>query len=785
MLPHQKGSRPRRILIASAIALACATLSAPLIVTAQTDIDPPSRVARLSYVRGTPSFAPADSDEWAEVNVNRPFTTGDSLWVPELARAEMHVGSSVLRLNEQSSLSFVELSDNTIQLKLTRGTLIVRVRELPTQDTIEINTPNLAFVIQEPGEYRLNVNQDDTTELIVRRGTGVAYGDDDSLTLRDAERVLFSGTNLIHSSLDRVRPYDDFDLWASERDRQEDHSVSAQFVSREVIGYEQLDQYGAWETHAEYGAIWYPRHVARDWSPYRDGNWVWVAPWGWTWVDRAPWGFAPYHYGRWAHIGARWAWVPGEHLRRARPVYAPALVSFVGQRGGTSVSIQIGSAHTHGPAVAWFPLAPGEVYRPGYRSSTRYQQNLNQIERWHRRESLNDQYVYRNQSIKNAVTAVPLNTFVGGKPVKPATMPFDPKQIRSIQNDALQTNLAPSKESLFGGMRHVEKPKDNFIQRPVVGAVPLNAGRFSNQNDRNPGNRRFDADRRVPQSGEHHPNEIEQHGQRGLQNQRDFRDPGRNGSSNPRISAPTAPATLAAPVAPVAPGAPSATVQSVPGKPVTINTPNVPTIPVAPPPAQQPRQYGNERYNNDGNDLRERNDIQRRPTPSVRTEIRDVEPLQRRPGLPVAPAASVAPAAAVPPAAIQQPVPVAPPVARPNSNGNEINDAQRRGFPVRPNDRERELEPERYNPRQSGRPSANDRQPFQAPANPEPAARIERQPVPEVRRPIPAPPPATVAAPVQATSAAPAAVAPAGKPEKERRGRAESRESQNPRVNEK
>jgi hypothetical protein len=62
--------------------------------------------------------------------------------------------------------------------------------------------------------------------------------------------------------------------------------------------------------------------------------------------------------------------------------------------------------------------------------------------------------------------------------------------------------------------------------------------------------------------------------------------------------------------------------------------------------------------------------------------------------------------------------------------------------------------------------------------------------VPEVRRPAPTPPPAPPAPPVQAAPPAaavapPASAAPVAKPEKEHRGRAETRESKNPRINEK
>ena len=97
-------------------------------------------------------------------------------------------------------------------------------------------------------------------------------------------------------------------------------------------------------------------------------NWSWIDPWGWTWVDNESWGFAPSHYGRWAYVGSRWGWVPGP--RHVRPIYAPALVAFVGG-GGFNVGISVG-----GP-VGWFPLGPRDVYVPWYRGSRNYFNNIN------------------------------------------------------------------------------------------------------------------------------------------------------------------------------------------------------------------------------------------------------------------------------------------------------------------------------------------------------------------------------------------------------------------------
>lgn len=432
--------------------------------------DPPARVARLSYTLGSISLAPAGSEQWIVADTNRPLTSGDRLWVPAGARAELHLGASSLRLAENTSLSISKLSDTSIQLKLTAGTLVLRQRSLGAQEIVEINTPNFAFVLQEAGEYKLSAYPNESS-IIVRRGTGIAYGERDSITLHEAEQASFSGNNLAHNSIDRMPPYDSFDLWVNDRDKLEDNSVSARYLSREVIGYQQLDQHGTWETHVEYGAIWIPRIVDVSWAPYRNGNWVWVAPWGWTWVDRAPWGFAPFHYGRWAHLGPRWAWVPGPYLHHANPVYAPALVAFVGGAPGLHLNLTINTgSHPH---PAWLPLAPGEAYRPYYHGSSGYLERLNQ----QHRASINDadtadnrgNHPYRNQAIPNAISSLPSSHFVRGQASSVNAATLGSQAAINTAQVAPAAALPPSRESIYGNARRLSAPaNEQWLQRPVV-----------------------------------------------------------------------------------------------------------------------------------------------------------------------------------------------------------------------------------------------------------------------------------------------------------------------------
>ena len=383
-------------------------------------LDPPGQVARLSLAQGAVSFAPADavgasdSNGWTTALLNRPLTLGDRLWTGPNARAELHAGSTAVRMSKETSLDFLALNDSVIQLRLSQGTMQLRVRALFEGQRLEVDTPNLAFVIAQPGDYRVDVDPAaGTTRVVAQSGGGTIYGDRVSLALGSPQQGNFSGAGLTPAAPGSALQ-DSFDAWAAERDRREDQSVAARYIPRETIGYQQLDGYGDWQQDPAYGAVWLPRAVPIDWAPYRAGHWSWISPWGWTWVDDAPWGFAPFHYGRWAQIGPRWAWVPG--LLPQRPVYAPALVAFVNWRGAAR------------PALGWFPLAPGEAFRPAYRSSPSYVSRVNN----NITVSANNLYRYQHQPA--AVTALSRDDFahrrqVQGRPYTPSAADLSGAQV--------------------------------------------------------------------------------------------------------------------------------------------------------------------------------------------------------------------------------------------------------------------------------------------------------------------------------------------------------------------
>jgi hypothetical protein len=133
--------------------------------------DAPSRVARLSHADGTVSLAPAGTEEWAEAALNRPLTDGDRLWVENGGRAELQMGSSTVHLDEKTGFSFVDLSDETLLMNLTEGSVVVHVRRKLQDERIEIDTPNAVISLEHPGEYHIRVNEaGDETVVRTRNG---------------------------------------------------------------------------------------------------------------------------------------------------------------------------------------------------------------------------------------------------------------------------------------------------------------------------------------------------------------------------------------------------------------------------------------------------------------------------------------------------------------------------------------------------------------------------------------------------------------------------------------
>lgn len=427
------------------------------------EADPPDRAARLSYLDGDVSMQPVGEEDWAPAMLNRPLTTGDKLWTDRNSRAEIQVGPAAIRLDSDTGFSFLNVDDDTIQMRMTAGVISVSVRELPGNEHIEIDTPNIALNILRPGTYRVEVNDaGDTTVVKISEGEAEATGPGQlNVIVHAQETVSFIGEEDLTTRYARLGSPDRFDDWALERERryERNEANSSRYVSRDVTGYEDLDEYGTWSSEPEYGYVWTPRRVAIGWSPYSFGRWVWVSPWGWTYVDDYAWGYAPFHYGRWAHVRNRWCWVPGP--RHVRAVYAPALV---GWRHG-------------GGRVGWYPLGPREVYVPGRRFSHRWVERVNVSNTVIINRTVREVYDARGRTPNNryrnvpgAVTVVSQNNFTSAGRTRDHRENFNERDFRQDLSDNLGPRIKPVQASRLGGTprRDVSRPPQRVEDRQVI-----------------------------------------------------------------------------------------------------------------------------------------------------------------------------------------------------------------------------------------------------------------------------------------------------------------------------
>jgi hypothetical protein len=302
-------------------------------------------VARLSIVQGDVNIRRGDNGELVAAIINAPLMTQDHVQTSPGSRAEVELDyGNLVRLAPNTDIGLADVQYRRFQLQLGTGTITYRV--LRNQDAqIEIDTPSIAFRPNGLGEYRLSVLDDGTTQITVRSGSGQIFSPRGSEQLTAGRTTLVRGNPAdpeFQTTYEIAR--DQFDDWCANRDRELLGSQSYRYVSPDVYGADDLDQYGRW-VPSQYGQVWAPQPPTPDWAPYSYGQWDYEPYYGWTWVDYAPWGWAPYHYGRWFYNGGYgWCWWPG--ALGATFLWRPALVGFFG----------------FGAGLGWVALAPFEAF---------------------------------------------------------------------------------------------------------------------------------------------------------------------------------------------------------------------------------------------------------------------------------------------------------------------------------------------------------------------------------------------------------------------------------------
>ncbi|HEY6251201.1 MAG TPA: DUF6600 domain-containing protein [Candidatus Angelobacter sp.] len=313
-------------------------------------------VARLSLIRGDVSMQRGDSGDWVATQVNTPIVNGDTVATSDGGRAEIQLDyANVLRLASQTQVKIANLSGGNIQVQVAQG--YANLSTLGGDSQVEIDTPNVSIHTARNGKYRVEVNSDSETSLIVRQGEAEISTAQGSTNVKEGEIITIRGTDDPEYKVAQAPDGDDWDQWNRDRDNSIRNAESVRRTNPYYTGAQDLDAYGQWVNVPGYGQVWQPSDQPANWAPYQAGRWVWEPYYGWTWVSYEPWGWAPYHYGRWFYYDTGWYWWPGPITPVYRPVWSPAFVSFVG------FGRHVGFGFGYG-TIGWFPCGPYDPFYP-------------------------------------------------------------------------------------------------------------------------------------------------------------------------------------------------------------------------------------------------------------------------------------------------------------------------------------------------------------------------------------------------------------------------------------
>ena len=407
--------------------LAVAALAA---IPALAQPDPPDQAGRISIISGAASIQTAGTDDWGQAYPNLPLGPGDRIFTDQNSELEIQVGQSYVRIGPYTDVTLVDVDANLISFGVAQGSVHVHSYGFWQGQSLDVSTPNGDARLGQPGELRADVypDQGETVFTSYNNGAVISGAGGFWQQLGNWQSLQLVGTNPVYPQWLQPNGADPLDQWSQQRDQQIVNAMSYRYVSPEMPGAADLDGYGDWTPDSDYGPIWFPRNVAADWAPYHYGHWINREPWGWVWVEDESWGYTPFHYGRWVNYRGRWGWVPGP--REVHPVWSPALVVFAGG-GGVGVS-------------AWFPLGPGEPYRPWYPCSPRYIDQVN-ITNIHESRIVHVQTTYVNiVNVRNVtnityvnrtigVTAMRQDDFAAGRSARQAAVQVDRRQFDRVQ----------------------------------------------------------------------------------------------------------------------------------------------------------------------------------------------------------------------------------------------------------------------------------------------------------------------------------------------------------------
>ena len=442
----------RKLLWSSAAAALLALASLP----SHAQPDPPAEAGRLSYITGTVSFEPVGAEQFGQAFPNLPLGPGDRIVTDSDGRAELQVGQTFVRIGPNTDVTLVDSTSAGLYFGIAQGSIHLHAFGLWEGQAVYVNTPSGSSTMEKAGELRVDVIPDQEAAVFTN------FAGYDMITgaggfeqpLGNSQALELIGSNPVEPQWLQPNGWDELDKWSNQRDQLNAHVASYQYVSPEIPGAYELDAAGSWQPGTPYGAVWFPNNVQAGWAPYHQGHWVNHAPWGWVWVEDESWGYAPFHYGRWVTFNGRWGWVPGPPA--AHPVWSPALVVFAGGQPGVS---------------AWFPLGPGEPYRPWYPCSPHYIDVVN-ISNITVTNVVHVQTTYVNFNFgavvfanRASVVAVNNTDFAAGRPVAQVHVTVNVNITNHVQ-ELSAPEPRPTPQSFIG--HPTARPVNVAVARPVL-----------------------------------------------------------------------------------------------------------------------------------------------------------------------------------------------------------------------------------------------------------------------------------------------------------------------------
>lgn len=174
---------------------------------------------KVNYIEGEASLQSGGKGEWLKVKPGDTVNVTDNFWADQNSRAELLMGDLVIGINSETSLTIESADENRIEFKLWLGSMIVRFHGDPDQQ-IRIETPNLRFALNQPGEYRLDVNAaGDETIATVWSGEGESTAGGARYVIHASERAELRGTDKVELEEEPASTTDDFEQWAFRRDQ--------------------------------------------------------------------------------------------------------------------------------------------------------------------------------------------------------------------------------------------------------------------------------------------------------------------------------------------------------------------------------------------------------------------------------------------------------------------------------------------------------------------------------------------------------------------------------------